>query len=73
MKFSPSVKSLHVQVMDVYVKSTKKSLNFEIEHLYGFLMGLIEEFIVVRTQILSSSLLPTLNDAYHLVNQDEHQ
>lgn len=36
-------------------------------------MGLNEEFNVVRTQILSSSPLPTLNTAYHLVSQDEQQ
>lgn len=41
------------------------------EILYDFLMGLNEEYNMIKTQILSSDPLPTLGVAYHLVSQDE--
>nr|KAJ0222898.1 hypothetical protein LSAT_V11C200060820 [Lactuca sativa] len=43
------------------------------ERLYDYLVGLDEEFNAVKTQILSSSPLPTLTAGYHLVSQDEQQ
>ncbi|KAI3723909.1 hypothetical protein L2E82_35671 [Cichorium intybus] len=45
----------------------------EKERLYDFLMGLNEEYGAVKTQILSTSPLPSLGIAYHLVSQDEKQ
>lgn len=36
-------------------------------------MGLNDEYRVVKTQILSSTLLPALGIAYHLVSQDRQQ
>ncbi|XP_023747472.1 uncharacterized protein LOC111895627 [Lactuca sativa] len=45
----------------------------EKERLYDFLMGLNEEFGALRTRILSTDPLPTLNNAYHLLSQDEQQ
>lgn len=62
------------QIPTCSCKGCKCEINKEIarlhdkEHLYDFLMGLNEEFNAVRTQILSSSPLPTLNAAYHLVS-----
>ncbi|XP_071742397.1 uncharacterized protein [Rutidosis leptorrhynchoides] len=41
--------------------------------LYDFLMGLNEEFNVVRTQILSSDPIPSVGASFHIVSQDEHQ
>lgn len=52
----------------------KKMINLrEKEWFYDFLMGLNEEFNVVKTQFLSSSSVPTLGTVYHLVSQDEQQ
>ncbi|XP_076915755.1 uncharacterized protein LOC143575213 [Bidens hawaiensis] len=43
------------------------------ERLYQFLMGLDNEFNVIRTQILATSPLPSLTNAYRLVSDDEKQ
>ncbi|XP_019198424.1 PREDICTED: uncharacterized protein LOC109192306 [Ipomoea nil] len=43
----------------------------ENEQLYDFLMGLDEEFNVVKSQILSSKPTPSLSRAYHMVSEDE--
>lgn len=40
----------------------------EKEHLYEFLIGLKKEYVALKTQILSFSLLLTLGYAYHLVS-----
>ncbi|XP_023732774.1 uncharacterized protein LOC111880571 [Lactuca sativa] len=45
----------------------------EKERLYDFLMGLKEEYNVVKTQIFSTDPLPILGVTYHLVSQDEQQ
>nr|GEV01510.1 hypothetical protein [Tanacetum cinerariifolium] len=45
----------------------------EKEQLYGFLMGLDNEFSVVRTQILATKPISSLGNAYYLVAQDEQQ
>lgn len=45
----------------------------EKERLYEFLMGLNDEYSVVKTQILSTKPTPTLGNAYHLVAEDERQ
>ncbi|XP_052619825.1 uncharacterized protein LOC128126128 [Lactuca sativa] len=45
----------------------------EKERLYDFLMGLNEEYGALRTQILSTDPLPTLNNAYHLLSRDEQE
>ncbi|XP_071695530.1 uncharacterized protein [Rutidosis leptorrhynchoides] len=52
-----------------------KSLNDmrDKEKLYDFLMGLNEEYSNIRSQILSTSPLPSLATAFHMVNQDEQQ
>ncbi|XP_071739001.1 uncharacterized protein [Rutidosis leptorrhynchoides] len=43
------------------------------ERLYDFLMGLNEEYNAIRTQILSSTPIPSVGAAFHLVSQDEQQ
>ncbi|CAL1379865.1 unnamed protein product [Linum trigynum] len=43
------------------------------EQLFDFLMGLDEAFSTVKTQILAMRPMPSLADAYHLVNNDEQQ
>ncbi|KAI3719915.1 hypothetical protein L6452_20821 [Arctium lappa] len=43
------------------------------EKLYEFLMGLDNEFSVIRIQILATNLIPSLGNAYHLVTEDERQ
>ncbi|XP_076937846.1 uncharacterized protein LOC143605718 [Bidens hawaiensis] len=45
----------------------------EKEHLYEFLMGLDNEFAVIRTQILATKPTPSLTAAYHMVHDDEKQ
>ncbi|OMO87137.1 Integrase, catalytic core [Corchorus capsularis] len=45
----------------------------EKEQLYDFLMGLDDEFGIVKTQILSTKPTPGLGHAYHLVAEDEQQ
>ncbi|XP_076945941.1 uncharacterized protein LOC143617191 [Bidens hawaiensis] len=45
----------------------------EKEHLYEFLMGLDNEFTVIRTQILATKPTPSLTAAYHMVHDDEKQ
>ncbi|XP_076931428.1 uncharacterized protein LOC143596571 [Bidens hawaiensis] len=45
----------------------------EKERLYEFLMGLDNEFGVIKTQILATKPIPTLSNAYHLVAEDERQ
>ncbi|XP_076914078.1 uncharacterized protein LOC143572951 [Bidens hawaiensis] len=45
----------------------------EKERLYEFLMGLDNEFSVIKTQILATKPIPNLNNAYHLVAEDERQ
>lgn len=39
----------------------------------NLLMGLNEEYRFVRTQILSTNPLPTLEASYHLISRDEQQ
>ncbi|XP_076954140.1 uncharacterized protein LOC143628419 [Bidens hawaiensis] len=43
----------------------------EKDHLYEFLMGLDNEFTVIRTQILATKPTPSLTAAYHMVHDDE--
>ena len=43
------------------------------ERLYEFLMGLDNNFSVIRTQILAMNPIPSLGNAYHLVAEDERQ
>lgn len=43
----------------------------EKEQLYGFLMGLGEEFSTVKSQILSAKPTLSLGRAYHMVFEDE--
>ena len=43
----------------------------ERERLYDFLMGLDDVFRIVKTQILSTTPIPNLRHAYHLVAEDE--
>ncbi|KAJ0857406.1 putative RNA-directed DNA polymerase [Helianthus annuus] len=45
----------------------------EKERLYEFLMGLDNDFSVIRTQILAMNPTPSLGNAYHLVSEDERQ
>ncbi|GJV29321.1 putative RNA-directed DNA polymerase [Tanacetum coccineum] len=45
----------------------------EKEQLYEFLMGLDNEFSVVRTQILATKPILSLGNAYHLVAQEEQK
>ncbi|GJW96612.1 putative RNA-directed DNA polymerase [Tanacetum coccineum] len=45
----------------------------EKERLYEFLMGLDAEFTVIRTQILATKPVPSLETAYHMVAEDERQ
>jgi hypothetical protein len=45
----------------------------EKERLYEFLMGLYDEFSVIKTQILALKPTPTLGTAHHLVAEDEQQ
>ncbi|KAJ0951185.1 putative RNA-directed DNA polymerase [Helianthus annuus] len=45
----------------------------EKEKLYEFLMGLDNEFGVIKTQILATKPTPALGTAYHLVAEDERQ
>ncbi|OMO87828.1 Integrase, catalytic core [Corchorus capsularis] len=45
----------------------------EKEQLYDFLMGLDDEFGIVKTQILSTKPTLGLGHAYHLVAEDEQQ
>nr|GEV89799.1 Gag-pre-integrase domain, Gag-polypeptide of LTR copia-type [Tanacetum cinerariifolium] len=43
------------------------------ERTYEFLMGLDDQFSVIKTQILAMKLTPDLSAAYHLVAKDEQQ
>ncbi|XP_071695510.1 uncharacterized protein [Rutidosis leptorrhynchoides] len=43
------------------------------ERLYDFRMGLNEEYNSIRSQILITKPIPTVSQAFHLVNQDEQQ
>ncbi|CAL1354234.1 unnamed protein product [Linum trigynum] len=43
------------------------------EHMFDFLLGLDDAFSVVRTQILSMKPVPTLAEAYQLVEAEEQQ
>ncbi|XP_076931784.1 uncharacterized protein LOC143597057 [Bidens hawaiensis] len=43
------------------------------ERLYEFLMGLDDNFSVIRTQILAMSPTSSLGNAFHLVSEDESQ
>ena len=45
----------------------------EKERIYEFLMGLDDIFGVVKTQILSTKLMPSLGTSYHLVAEDKQQ
>ncbi|KAJ9542449.1 LOW QUALITY PROTEIN: hypothetical protein OSB04_028955 [Centaurea solstitialis] len=45
----------------------------EKERLYEFLMGLDDEFTVIKMQILATKPIPSLSSAYHLVAEDERQ
>ncbi|CAL1372799.1 unnamed protein product [Linum trigynum] len=45
----------------------------ETARLFDFLMGLDESFGIVRSQILSMKPPPTLEEAYNIVANDEHQ
>lgn len=45
----------------------------EKERLYESLLGLDNEFAVIRTQILAMKPTPTLNNAYHMVEEDEQK
>ncbi|XP_023747499.1 uncharacterized protein LOC111895654 [Lactuca sativa] len=56
-----------------YDCAIRKRLNEvkEKETTYEFLMGLDEEFAIIRTQILAMKPTPTLGISYHLVVEDE--
>ncbi|XP_076943486.1 uncharacterized protein LOC143613743 [Bidens hawaiensis] len=43
------------------------------DRLYEFLMRLDNEFGVIKTQILATKPTPSLNNAFHLVKDDENQ
>ncbi|KAI3678255.1 hypothetical protein L6452_37540 [Arctium lappa] len=43
------------------------------ERLYEFLLGLDSDFSTIKTQILAMKPIPTLDEAYHLVAEDEQQ
>ena len=45
--------------------------HLEKERLYEFLMGLDNDFNVIKTQILAPTLVPTLGIAYHKVAEDK--
>ncbi|KAI3721942.1 hypothetical protein L2E82_32962 [Cichorium intybus] len=45
----------------------------EKERIYEFLMGLDEDFSIIRTQILAMKPAPSLGATYHLVAEDEQQ
>ncbi|XP_024969741.1 uncharacterized protein LOC112509104 [Cynara cardunculus var. scolymus] len=45
--------------------------HLEKERLYEFLLGLDNEFSVIKTQILATKPIPTLGVAYHMVAEDE--
>ncbi|KAL7601623.1 hypothetical protein Lser_V15G23906 [Lactuca serriola] len=45
----------------------------EKERSYGFLMGLDDDFYVVRTQIFATKPTPSLSTIYHLVVESEQQ
>ncbi|CAA0836121.1 Unknown protein, partial [Striga hermonthica] len=45
----------------------------ERERVYEFLMGLDDTFNTIRSQVLSTTPLPSLGVAYHLVAEDERQ
>ncbi|GJU48850.1 putative RNA-directed DNA polymerase [Tanacetum coccineum] len=45
----------------------------EKERLYEFLMGLDNDFNVIKTQILATKPIPSLGTAYHMVAEDERQ
>ncbi|KAI3808616.1 hypothetical protein L1987_24571 [Smallanthus sonchifolius] len=45
--------------------------HLEKERLYEFLMGLDNDFNVIKTQILATKPVPTLGTAYHMVAEDE--
>ncbi|KAD3642199.1 hypothetical protein E3N88_31423 [Mikania micrantha] len=45
----------------------------EKERMYTFLMGLDEDYVVIRTQILATQPTPNLGTVYHLVAEDERQ
>ncbi|KAJ0835083.1 putative retrotransposon Copia-like protein [Helianthus annuus] len=51
----------------------KQVQNKEKERLYEFLMGLDDDFGVIRTQILAMKPTPSLNNAYHMVAENELQ
>jgi Na+-translocating ferredoxin:NAD+ oxidoreductase RnfG subunit len=41
--------------------------------MYEFLMGLDDDYTVLRTQILATKPTPGLGTAYHMVSEDERQ
>ena len=43
------------------------------QHTYQFLLGLKPEFEALRTQILNTSPMPSLYEAYATINSDEHR
>lgn len=45
----------------------------EKERIYEFLMGLDDQFSVIKTQILAMKPTPNLSNVYHLVAEDEQQ
>ncbi|KAK9061389.1 hypothetical protein SSX86_018570 [Deinandra increscens subsp. villosa] len=47
--------------------------HLEKERLYEFLMGLDNDFNVIKTQILATKPTPSLGEAYHMVAEDERQ
>ncbi|XP_076958475.1 uncharacterized protein LOC143634207 [Bidens hawaiensis] len=49
----------------------KLYLHRQKEKTYGFLMGLENEYSVIRTQVLAMNPFPTLGAAYRLVSEDE--
>ncbi|XP_076933550.1 uncharacterized protein LOC143599490 [Bidens hawaiensis] len=52
----------------------KKMKEFiEKERLYEFLMGLDNEFMAIRTHLLSMKPSPTLQEAFRVVSEDEQQ
>ncbi|XP_071740276.1 uncharacterized protein [Rutidosis leptorrhynchoides] len=43
----------------------------ENERIYEFLMGLDDQFSVIKTQILAMNPVPNLGNVYHLISEDE--
>nr|GEY88340.1 hypothetical protein [Tanacetum cinerariifolium] len=65
-------KQLHVNECECDV-GKKINEHQEKERLYEYLMGLDAEFTVIRTQILPTKLVPSLETTYHMVAEDERQ